>query len=86
MPAANQTDASRAAASNRLRLAKRATLDLDLQRAEARAMVSGSRSDVNAVSKPLAHQVPTSNGQSHQHTSQGPGSKQKQARKQERSL
>ena len=86
MPAANQTDASRAAASNRLRLAKRATLDLDLQRAEARAMVSGSRSDVNAVSKPLAHQVPTSNGQSHQHTSQGPGSKQKQPRKQERSL
>ena len=61
MPAANQTDASRAAASNRLRLAKRATLDL--QRAEARAMFSGSRSDVNAVSKPLAHQVPTSNGQ-----------------------
>ena len=86
MPAANQTDASRAAASNRLRLAKRATLDLDLQRAEARAMFSGSRSDVNAASKPLAHQVPTSNGQSHQHTSQGPGSKQKQARKQERSL
>jgi hypothetical protein len=84
VPPANQTDASRAAASNRLRLAKRATLDL--QRAEARAMVSGSRSDVNAVSKPLAHQVPTSNGQSHQHTSQGPGSKQKQPRKQERSL